>query len=65
MNTTLKFLHYGSNDITKSTIVGDLDMRAIVRKINRNIVITRDSNDWGCRVVTTLYSDGQGNEYHG
>jgi len=33
----IAFLHYGGDDITVTTRIGDADLRAVVSKINRSI----------------------------
>ena len=49
-----KFLHYGSTDLV-STSQGDLDMRAEVGNLTRNLVIEANNDDgdeWGCTILT-------------
>lgn len=53
----LGFLHYGSTEVTLESRIGDMDMRAWAIKMNRDITITKDDIDWGCRVITTKYTD--------
>jgi len=57
LNDTVSHFHYGSNSETLNTRVGDLDMRAWVVKLNRNVRIEKDDIDWGCRVLTTKYTN--------
>ena len=48
----LRFFHYGAEDILK-TEHGDLDMRAEVGNLTRNVVIQSEEQDFGCSVLTS------------
>lgn len=57
LNSTLSHFHYGHVNKTLETRLGDLDMRAWVVTLNRNVKITKDDIDWGCRVLNTKYTN--------
>lgn len=58
----IEFLHYGSDTVLE-TRIRDVDMRAVVSRVTRDITIQKDEEDWGCRVLTTKF-DSYPNNYH-
>jgi hypothetical protein len=68
LENALSYAHYGdSAGVTKSTAYGDLDMRAEVVHISRNIHIEASRDDkWGGRVVIAEYfSKKEAKRYRG
>jgi hypothetical protein len=61
LDTPLSYDHYGAANPTITSPVGNLDLRAAVGHLSRNIVITRtaDPNNWGCRVLVYNFLDGK------
>ena len=52
INPALQFTHYGSNSVTISNSVGQLDTRTSVGHVNRNIqFVSGPDNGWGYSVV--------------
>lgn len=61
LKTGVQFLHYGSAAATVTEGSLTADLRAVVSRVTRDIVITKDQEDWGCRVVTTKFEDFDSN----
>lgn len=61
LNTTLTNFHYGSASVTIDGDYTDIDMRAVIKKINRKINIVNMDNSTGCRVATYEYTDSNDN----
>jgi hypothetical protein len=59
LDSPLAYDHYGDPTITVSNFVGDLDMRAAVGHLTRNIKISgsHDPNMWGCRVLIYQFTE--------
>jgi hypothetical protein len=61
LNTTLTNFHYGAAGVTIEGDYTDIDMRAVIKKINRKINIVNMDNSFGCRVATYEYTDSNDN----
>ena len=57
IDESIQFLHYGAAAKT-STPKGEIDMRAEVGNLTRNVKIVSDlTGDWGCTIMTPSWTD--------